>query len=301
MDTNRDDLGFEVTIAFAPGEGDPSRVFRTMGGLIDALAELDRHLIAPISTTLGARLVLEDIERGSLKARLRAVVDDLPDDALKEGHVGRIVGHYLLKAKHSVLRWCADKNTIESRDDVKALEAQLVQVALETDLRRIPAYAPLRSEILLGDVRNIQEALTHLAPADQAEYRSVDGATRFNKELVLSDDVVRNVLTREVLSSEGERLVKVKKPDYLGQSMWVFKYEGHSIEAAIVDAGWLTDFQSRRVVLQPGDSLKVLLNEQVHYGYDNEVVHRHYEVVRVIAVVPEQSAQQNKLFRHNDL
>jgi hypothetical protein len=96
---------------------------------------------------------------------------------------------------------------------------------------------------------------------------------------------VRELVTRETLETESIRIIKVKKPDYLGKSKWGFKYSGHLIEAKILDEGWLTQFHNRRVELQPGDSLRVLLREQVSYGYDNEIVHVEYDVVEVQEVI----------------
>ena len=103
--------------------------------------------------------------------------------------------------------------------------------------------------------------------------------------LTVSEDVVRELITRETIASEGERILKVKKPDYLGSSKWGFKYGGHMIEAKVLDSGWLNRFQNTLELVHPGDSLRVAHREVVSYGYDNEIVHTDYEVVEVVEVI----------------
>ena len=80
MDRSTD---FEVIIDFVPGVGDPARVFKAMAGLVASFGELDKHLVASIDAAVGASLVLEEVAAGSIKAILRGVVSDLPDEALK--------------------------------------------------------------------------------------------------------------------------------------------------------------------------------------------------------------------------
>lgn len=275
----------EIRVEFERGRGDPARVFRAMTGLIEATQSLDEHLSATISTTVRTTLVLQDVEAASLKAKLLTVIQELPDEALKEGNIKRVIGHFLLKAKHRVLDWCADRDEIKSREEVKQLEADIHRLAEQSDVKLLPAYAPVETGTLLADITSIRSALENLNIYDKATFTSPEGLSAYNPQLVVSEQVVRELVTRETLDSESVRIIKVKKPDYLGSSKWGFKYSGHLIEAKILDEKWLTQFQSRKVELQPGDSLRVRLREQVSYGYDNEIVHVEYDVIEVQEVI----------------
>lgn len=288
---------FEVIIEFRASEGDPSRVFKSMSGLVDSLSLLDRHLISMVDTALVANLVLDEVSAGSLKAKFKSVIEDIPDEALKNVEWKSIIGHFLLKAKYLIVNWCSKREAIKSRDDVMTLEGELMEAAEEADVKALPAYASIGPEQLLGDIRHVQNALEYLDVDDSAIYRSRAGRARFNRKLVLSDDMVQAVLTRDVLNSERIRILKVKKPDYLGKSMWVFQHEHHAIDAAVLDTHWVTRFQAREIDVRPGDSLKVQVKERVSYGYKGEVVHRHYEITSVIEVIHNTRLSQDKLFR----
>jgi len=276
---------FEITIDFKPGEGDPARVFKTMSGLIDAFQSIDSHLLSSFDVSLEASLVLTDVEAGSLKAKFKDFVKGLPDEALKDANWKKIIGHFLVRSKYVLLEWLEDRTEIVHREDVRVLESDLKQLAQDTDLKLLPAYTAPRAEELLSDIHSIQESLANLENNDSASYRYNNREVKLNRDLQISNEIVREVLTKEIVKSSSRRVVKVKKPDYLGQSMWALQYDGRAIEAKITDNEWLAKFQSRIEEVKPGDSLDVLLYEEISYGYEGEIVHRHYEMEKVHKII----------------
>ena len=281
----KDTQNIEIRIEFERGSGDPTRIFYSMAGLIESIQSIDSHLGACVGVGVRTSLVLEDIEATSLKAKLKSTIEAIPDEHLKSGDIKKLIGHYLLKGKHKILDWCSNRNEITTREEVKQLENDLQLLAESTNIKQIPAYSSINTANLLTDIAEIKNALNYLGADDQATLRSPEGISQYNPKLVVPDRIVQEIVTRETLASTSERIIKVKKPDYLSQSRWVFKYSGHMIEAKISDADWLLKFQSKEVHLQPGDSLKALLREEVSYGYDSEIVHTEYEVVKVMGVI----------------
>ena len=289
-DDDEDD--FEIKIDFKSGEGDPARIFKTMSGLIDAFQSLDSHLTSSFDVSLQASLVLDNVEAGSIKAKFHDVISGIPDEALKGAEWKKIIGHFLLKSKYAILKWTGERNSITNREDVKSLENTLKKIAEETDLKLLPAYSAPSADVLLSDIYSIQESLENLDDEDIATYTYDNNETNFNRDLDISNEVVREVLTKEVVESSGKRILKVKKPDLLGQSMWAFQYDGRSIEAKVIDNEWLSKFHSRIENIKPGDSLSVLLYEEISYGYEGEIVHRHFEVEKVYEVIRPPAQQR---------
>ena len=284
---NKEDISseFEIKIDFVPDNGDPARVFKAMAGLIDAFQSIDSHLASSFDISLDATLILHEVKTGSIKAKFRDLIKGLPDEALKDASWKKIIGHFLVKAKYGLLNWLEDKTEIIHRDDVRILEGTLTEIAEETNLKLLPAYSSPSAEALLSDIHLIQESLTVLEDEDTVFYKYDHHEVKFNRELQISNEVIREVLTQEVVKSSSRRILKVKKPDYLGQSMWSFHYDGRAIEAKIVDIDWLTKFQNRDIEVKPGDSLDVKLYEEISYGYEGEVVHRYYEVEKVYKII----------------
>lgn len=285
---------FSIYIDYKKSEGEPSRIFRAMASLIETFENIDKELIGILGSTAVTELVLDDIEASSLRAWLRSVLIALPDDAIKELEVKKLIGHFLLKAKYKLVEWLEKNPEIKNIEQVKVLEGELVALAQETDIRQIPAYIPPDTRQLLSQVNQIKLAVNLLDEGDLIQYESIDGNISIPKNIQISESLIDELLTREVISNEGERLVMVKKPDYLGKSKWGFKYNGHSIEAKIEDLEWLEQFQSNTIVLQPGDSLRVIMREEVSYGYELEVVNIQYTIKQVLEVVPRIAYTQTK-------
>lgn len=275
----------EIRIEFERGTGDPTRIFRAMAGLIESTQLLDSHLALSIGANVRTSLVLQDVEAASLKSRLRTIIEEIPDEAIRGGEVKKVIGHFLYKAKHKIIDWCSERDSIKDRQEIKQLESDIHQLAVESDIKLLPAYASIETGTLLSDINSIKEALDCLESRDNASFKTPLGTSTYNPALTISDEVVRELITRETIGSEGERILKVKKPDYLGTSKWGFKYGAHVIDAKVSDVSWLTKFQTNQEIVQPGDSLRVILREEISYGYDNEIVHRDYDVKEVIEVI----------------
>ena len=238
--SDEQDYGFfELVVEFKRDSGDPSRVFKTMTGLIESVQSLDQHLSYSVGPSVKTTLILQDIQASSLKAKLKNIIEEIPDEALKQAEIKPILGHFLVKAKHRVIDWCSDRKQVADKDEIKQLQSEIKQLAQETDVKQLPAYTEPDTESLLIDINSIRNALQNLEADDYARYESEEGVSKFNKQMEISAEIIRDVMTREKLISESEKILKVKKPDYLGFSMWLFKYQGRSIDVKILDDEWL--------------------------------------------------------------
>lgn len=286
---------FGIEVKFTPGTPDPARVFRSMTALIDAFQVFDKELVQTIDIAIEPILLLEDIEIGSLRTWLRAVVSSLDDSALKDGDWKKIVGAYLLKAKYIVIRKLEGKTEITSRNDIEEIEGELLEAAEATDIKRIPSYRPLPEAQIVEVIANVGNALAHLAPTDSAKLMTSEGEANFNLALKVSPESLLALLIKERLTHDSVMILKVKRPDYLGDSMWDFKFGDHPIQAKIRNREWLRQFQERQIDVRPGDAIRAIVRQSIDYGYDADVIATHHEVVDVIEVIPIQHFDQPPL------
>ena len=182
-----------------------------------------------------------------------------------------------MKAKYKILKWTEEKKEIKSIEEVKGLEVELLALAEETDVKCLPAYAPIKTERLLSHIHSINNSLEPLVDGDKVSYTSLEGTAGISGDLEISDELIVELLTSETIETTGVKIVKIKKPDFLGQSKWLAKYQG------------------RQKDLQPGDSIKVSLCERTSYGHDGEVIHTYYEILEVIEVIKAPIRIQNNL------
>ena len=94
-------------------------------------------------------------------------------------------------------------------------------------------------------------------------------------------------ITVDFVRGKGDPMIlKVKKPDFLGNSMWEFNHEGHPISASILDQGWLADFREHGLGVRPGVALRALVRVEASYDDDSEALPARYAVLKVYEVIP---------------
>jgi len=293
MNNSKTNYDFIIKIDFEKGSRDPSRVFTTMSNLIETFQAIDADLAKTIDVSISPVLILEDVETGSLKSYLRNILESIDDNAIKDFDWKKIVGSYLYKAKYKILFFLKDKKQITDRSQIDLLQNDLLLLAEETNVRGLPGYAPIPTNRLLNGIRNISYATKNLTIEDKVEYTIQDGTVSFNKDFKYDSDFIEGLLTKEIISKKTEMVLKVKKPDYLGESMWDFKHGEHAIQAKIIDLDWLKKFQARTFDLRPGDSIRANVEVQVSYGFKSEVIAIHHLIFEVKEIMPDNSVESN--------
>lgn len=276
---------FCLEIKYKKESENPSRVFRAMSGLIDSFQDIDKHLVKSIDVRIEPVLMLEDIEAGSIKTWLSNILKGIPDESLFNLNWRPIVGQYLVKAKYIIVNFLEGKTTITNIDEIKPMIEEIYLLAEQTGVRQLPAYIRPESKDLLNGIKDISSSLDYLISGDSALYVTKEKEAYFNLEFRISPESIEDLLSHEVLSAESEVILKVKKPDYLGESMWDFRHGDRIISVTISDMEWLEKFQSRKTVIRPGDSIRGVIRTSHRYDYNGELIGTHYELIKVIDVV----------------
>lgn len=276
---------FCLEINYTKGASNAENVFRASVALIESFIELDKILVSSIDSKIKPILILEDIEGGSIKIWFRTILSIASDDALRNLNWKPIVGQYMVKGKHKLLKMLEENDESLDRKRILKLRDDLSALAEETNVKSIPAYTPPPVSKLANSMVQITESLSFLEEGDSAAYVTDEGRVAFNPKFKISKETVEEVLTMKVIRSTIPMILKIKKPDYLGDSMWDFRYKGRSIQAKISDVKWLKDFQSRKVEALPGDAIFGTVDTEVKYGFDQEVVVEHYTITEVKEVM----------------
>jgi len=228
--------------------------------------------------------MLEDIQIGSLRTVMKNVLTGIDDEALKNLEWKKMIGGFLVQGKHAVLHWIEKREQIESRKALEELAQKLRLLAEGTKILHLPHYSPPPLPLLIRDLAMISEATSYLGPNDVATYESECETSSFNKKFHVDAEFAEELLTDETISNRSEVLLRVKKPDYLGESMWDFVHAGHGIRAKIEDHDWLVQFQFQRIQVLPGDALRVQLETTTHHGSDGSEIMTYYRILKVISV-----------------
>lgn len=289
-------LGEDVTVIqidYTPDTPDPGRVFRSMAGLIDALHRVDRHLARTVTTTVEPIVLLERVEAGSIRAVLRTLLKQVDDDALRNLDWKPLVGQYLVKGKHRLLKWLDGRPRILSRAEVVELQQELRALAPPLMTDRLLPPAPVTVEDLLWDMEAVSRAVVDLAPGDSAKFISQGETSRIETRLIVTEREIESLLTQEVDKSTTEMILLVKKPDYLGNSMWEFRVAERVVEAKMLDEDWLLRFRRQEIALRPGDALRARVRTETARGFEGHDVAVDYYVLEVLGVIHVRPGEQS--------
>ncbi len=284
-------LIYLIELDFEPHVESPAPVFHAVGSLIGALEAFNGSLLLSLGIEAASTIALEEVRAGSLYTVLRDIVEGLPDSGLEHMDLRRIIGRYLVKGKYAALRWL-DRRIESGSGDLNDLRGSLASMAAETGALAIPAYPPIPRRRLIDDLARIDDATRSLNPRDRGRFVCEDGTADLHPGVALDVENIEASLIARRTRTEGESILKVKKADFLGDSMWDFRFESRTITAKIADEEWLKKFRARKEPLAPGDALHVRLITEVSYDEDGEVLAEHSTVASVIEVIRQATGSQ---------
>lgn len=285
LTNSRDVDEFGVEIEFQRNTPAPTRVFRAMSAYIESFEFIDAALLSSVTTRIQPTLLLEDVEAGSIIAWLRNTLESIDDEALKSGDYKKLIGAYLVRGKKAIIDFIDKRTTVQSQAEIAALQTELLQIAEETDALRIPTYRPVPSIDIAQSLKALGEASAVFLRGDRAKYLSQESESNINISFSISPKQIDELLVREQIPNEAAVILRVKKPDFLGDSMWDFVHDGRTLSMRLADTEWLGRFRQGKEVIFPGDSLRALVRTTVGYGFDNQVVSTHYEIIKVFKIL----------------
>lgn len=278
---------FCIKVNFKRGTKNPERVFRVAANFIEALQGLDVLLVGSIDSQIKPVLLLEEVESGSIKIWLKQFLEAVDDGALKSLDWKPAVGKYLVKAKHRMIGYLEKHEGLESAEALHGLSSELHALARETDAKKLPAYRPSSPSDLAVSLKRISESLEPLGEDGSVSIASDEGENTAPSTLSITQESITAVLAGESITNEVEKILMVRRPDFLGETMWEFRHEKKSFSAKIEDEKWLEGFHNRQHNIQPGDALRVKILETITYGKDGEVISESRTISRVIGVIRE--------------
>ena len=128
---------FAIYIDFEPGEENPERIFQAIDQAIRLFRELDQILCKTIDFKIEPKMVLEEIESGSLKVLIRTVLENVDDDALKNIDWRPLLGNFLVKAKHAIIDWTNQGH--EATANVNSIARKISKLAEKTGVSKLRA------------------------------------------------------------------------------------------------------------------------------------------------------------------
>lgn len=284
-----------LKIDYVQKDGSAARVFEIAAELIKSFEEIDSVLAKSIDSSLQTALIVEDLQKSSIKIFLRNVLRNVDDDALKTLDWRPLIGGFLVKGKYAVLRWCDQDVSKNNPPRITDLTNEIARLASETDVRHLPDYPPPNPSRMLQAADRFQNAKGRLGldekltiTLDKKDYTVDLSKTWSPSELTPEPEGPKELV------NEQETYLLIHKPDMLGAAKWQFKLGKTALSASIEDPNWKADFQARRVSIYPGDVLHVKLRIEQKFTEKGELAETTHKIIRVLGVI-EKSPQTGQL------
>ena len=288
---------FSFIIDFDKSTQNPDRIFRAAADFIKAFEELDHVLAKTINSKIEPIFLLEDIEVGSLRVFLKQRLESVDDEALKHIDWKPQIGKYLVKGKYMIINFL-NKDVKAGSEDVamRKILKEVKQAAEETGVLQMPTYGEMNKTDFIKSADNLIKARGELSDEDTFEYVSEYGTAHFKSNITWSPERIKELFIQRIEKKEISMLLLVRKPDYLGETKWEFRFKKNTIIGKILDEEWLHQFQTRVIDVRPGDSLKCLVKQEISYDGRNEIIDEKYEIIKVEEIIKANKSSQNPLF-----
>lgn len=294
MEVARDpECDIVLKIDFKEGEGSAARPFEIAASLIKALEEIDQTLVRSVDSRIETALIVEDLQKSSIKVFLRNFLKHADDDALKSLDWKPLVGQFLVKAKYAAIRWL-DEDQPKLRDLTEEV-ARLAQDASEVSHFPLPSPPnPTRLASALDKWQRVKkefkqgESLT--ITLERSEY-----SVALDRDWMPSERVEDLAGERELVSDAPTILV-VRKPDMLGGTAWQFRLGKKNHTMPIEDEDWLAEYHSRKVAIMPGDALQVIVRTESKFTEKGELMETKQWIIKVVKLIPQAPDPQTTFF-----
>lgn len=277
---------FEIKLDFEQNSENPSRLFKSFADIIEATSSLDSLVSRSINSDYSHKLLLEDIEKGSLIGKFIEWITINEDDTIDNIKDDEQPKSYVEGAREATLKFIQDgKSDVE---DLKKLGDEIEAVAEESGIDKTFNYSPPDILELANTVNKVVDASQALKDGEQyvikGEKEEKLPVSINNKAQKIDIDEVEASLTEEIIENIAELFYKVKKPDFLGDTQWEFKYGNRVRKAKILHEDWLRSFQSGEIVVLPGDSLRVKVRQVSRFDRQGRLISEKFEVIEVLNV-----------------
>lgn len=274
-----------ITLTFKPGVERPQRIFKAASDFIESLQALDVTLVSAIDSKIQPVFLLERIESGSVKIWVKQVLNAIPDDAIRSLDWKTAVGAYLVDAKHYILRHLDENKSLGTKREFSELAETIHNSAINSGALKYPAYKKIPASDIAKSMSNICDSVSSLEEGERITISSDSGDSGIDHFAKVTQDQIDSLLTNNVIKNSTELILMVRKPDFLGTSMWEFRHDGKSVNAKITHEEWLRQFLSGHIDIRPGDALRVHMDDETHYGDDGEVIRSERTIVKVSGVI----------------
>jgi hypothetical protein len=282
-----------VKVDYSQNAKHPEKIFRTMAELIEAIRKIDKAAVKSVSSDFTHSIELDNIEISSLVSWLLELIT-IPDNTEEaQDEVAESVASYVEESRNTIVDALNENDIIETANAIREIQAKLDQIAETKGLKSTLNYAPINPLKLAQNMAQLAKASNQLSEGQVAYYGVAEPSVRIERDRKVDINAIKDSLANEVIEDKSELILKIKKPDLLGSSKWVFIHGSQTISAHITHEEWLDEFHDGGVSITSGDSMRCKVKIVSHYDSRGDLKSTEWEIYEVIRV--SQGIEDNQI------
>lgn len=279
------EISYSLRVDYEERTENPGRIFRSMGSLIESFRFIDLMFAESIDSDLESRQFLESIEAGSLITRIIEIFTDSTQRNIGKELEPESVENYIDKGKQRIIETMNENNTIADGKIINDLSEGLQKIAQDSGVDAHIRYKKIESLTLASNLESLSNSTKSLSEGENITYEKQDNIISINKNCELDLDKIQEDLVAEIRETDTIRIFKIKKPDFLGNSMWELKHGTQTIRAKITDGRWLKRFRDGEISTRPGDAIRSKIKELHKYDENGNLVSSYHEIYEIIEII----------------
>lgn len=276
---------FQIKLEFDKNTENPSRLFYSFAEMIDSVNHLDTVIAKTLNSTITSKIILDDVEKGSILAKLWNELVISEDGKIDNPEPTNNFKEYIEKSRNIAIDFVAkNKHSVE---DLQKLGDDIIEIAKIKNVSETFSYAEPDLIELGKSINKMKTATNELDNNEgfilQSSNENPSGIIKSGAEKI-DIELVEKSLTKEEITNNYDAFYKIKKPDFLGDSQWDFKHGNKSIKVKILHQDWLDKFHKGEIVVLPGDSLKVKIKQTNKYNRNGYLISEKIEIIKVLEI-----------------
>jgi hypothetical protein len=278
---------YEIKLDFVSGDNNPENLFIAFANAIKYFEQVDKMLTRTIAHDYNISSSLIEVQSGSLRAFFRARVEiketELQPKEATEDLEDR-VKKYLHNGRKAVTQGLLEFDK-ENDENIHGIIEKVKKVATDTGVSEEPFFSPPSKNdmmpivIAAQDTGEMLDDKTRLSySADNEEPIELPRKLKMDNTLFVEEE-------RKTVPNTQLLILKIKKPDYLGDSKWEMKHGNNKLICKIEDNAWIEKFKTKKVFAFPGDSLRCNVNIIHEYDSKLNLIKSEYFIMEVLDVI----------------
>ncbi|MBR8464420.1 hypothetical protein KDD93_07565 [Campylobacter sp. faydin G-24] len=258
--------------------------FKNVSNFINSIDELNAALCGYIDHEITTKVILEQIENGSLKVKVQDILKSVDSDRLRSyvKNPSEAIADFLIIAKDKLIDWLDDKPKLPNRADEIVCEV--------LDDTRLKDYGYKNNKTnLLQSLSNLSQSTKGFKMPPRINLNGKE--KEIKNEYEFSPDDLDDVITQK---SQFQGSFIIKKPDLAGASKWTIIHD-KAIDVKIIDEAWITKLKSHEIALRYGDRISGTLITNSFIDKDLNVIDTDYFLDDILGVSSQAEQTQQVL------